>query len=188
MNDQYLIGRTKGPGQTPHEFTFLSPDHDQNLKVGEFTYHTDVNGQKPVIFSRIMARKPLRLYPDVFAADPTVSPDEMAALFGYEEQGHELFEMTASVIGYYDNLLGDFINPRLPPRNGRPIYLATDKELAQVLTKKPAHEEGAAHIGSWLSRESGHVPINIDVEAITSTHLAIIANTGGRTSLCPSQV
>lgn len=187
MNDQYLIGRTKGPGQTPHEFTFLSPDHDQNLKVGEFiTYHTDVNGQKRVIFSRITARKPLRLYPDVFAADPTVSPDEVAALFGYEEEGHELFEMTASVIGYYDKVLGDFINPRLPPRNGRPIYLATDEELAQVLTKKPAHEEGAAHIGSLLSRESGHVPINLDVEAITSTHLAIIASTGAGKSYLAS--
>jgi DNA helicase HerA-like ATPase len=47
-----------------------------------------------------------------------------------------------------------------------------------VLTKKDVGGVGAAHIGSLLSREIDQVPIVLDLRAITSTHLAIIANTG----------
>lgn len=187
MSEHRPIGRTKGPGQTPHEFTFVSPDPDQNLKVGEFiTYEANVNGQKRIVFSRITARQPLRLYPDTFAADPTIDPAHVAALVGYQQMDHELFELTATVIGYYDDILGDFINPRLPPRNGRPIYLAPDEALTQVLTKKEVKEVGSAHIGSLLSRGRTRVPITLDVAAITGTHLAVIASTGAGKSYLSS--
>lgn len=187
MSEHRPIGRTKGPGQTPHEFIFVSPDPDQNLKVGEFiTYKAAVDGQERIIFSRITSRQPLRLYPDTFAADPAIDPADVAALVGYRQMDHELFEITATVIGYYDNALGDFINPRLPPRNGRPIYLALDEALTQVLTKKRAKEVGSAHIGSLLSRGRGRVPINLDVTAITGTHLAVIASTGAGKSYLSS--
>lgn len=187
MSEHGPIGRAKGPGQTPHEFTFVSPDPDQNLKVGEFvTYKASVGGQERTIFSRITSRQPLRLYPDTFAADPAIDPADVATLVGYQQVGHELFELTATVIGYYDNSLGDFINPRLPPRNGRPIHLAPDETLAQVLTKKQTKEVGSAHIGSLLSRDRNRVPVNLDVAAITGTHLAVIASTGAGKSYLSS--
>ncbi|MFC2055679.1 ATP-binding protein, partial [Chloroflexota bacterium] len=179
MSEIRPIGLTKGPGETPHEFTFVSPDRDQSLKVGEFiTYHTEVDGAKRDILSRVTERRPLRLYPDAFLADPDINPDDVAAMVGYYQGGHELFELTASVIGYYEQKIGDFINPRLPPRIGRPLYLADDHELAKLLSKIGAGEIGSAHIGSLLSRGAGRVPISVDVAAITSTHLAIIASTG----------
>jgi len=179
MSEIRPIGLTKGPGETPHEFTFVSPDRDQSLKVGEFiTYRADVDGVERDILSRVTERRPLRLYPDAFLADPDINPDDVAALVGYHQGGHELFELTATVIGYYEQKIGDFINPRLPPRVGRPLYLADDHELAKLLSKREVGEIGSAHIGSLLSRGAGRVPINVDVAAITSTHLAIIANTG----------
>ena len=33
MNEQHPIGLTKGPGETPNEFTFVSPDRGQVLSV-----------------------------------------------------------------------------------------------------------------------------------------------------------
>lgn len=179
MSEIRPVGLTKGPGETPHEFTFVSPDRDQSLKIGEFiTYRTEVDGAERDILSRVTERRPLRLYPDAFLADPDINPDDVAALVGYHQSGHELFELTATVIGYYEQKIGDFINPRLPPRVGRPLYLADDHELAKLLSKREAGEIGSAHIGSLLSRGAGRVPISVDVAAITSTHLAIIANTG----------
>jgi hypothetical protein len=50
--------------------------------------------------------------------------------------------------------------------------------LAQVLSKRALDEVGAAHVGSLLSRPPGEVPVVLDLRAITSTHLAIIASTG----------
>ena len=179
MNEQHPIGLTKGPGETPHEFTFVSPDRGQVLKASEFVaYRAEIDGQERAILARVTNRCPLRLYPDTFLADPNINPDDVAALVGYHQRGHELFELTATVIGYYDETLGDFINPRLPPRTGRPIYLASDEELGRVLTKKRPGEVGAAHIGSLLSRDKDRVPVTLDLRPITSTHLAIIASTG----------
>ncbi|MDY7076383.1 MAG: ATP-binding protein, partial [Chloroflexota bacterium] len=105
-------------------------------------------------------------------------PAEVAAMIGYTGQDHELFEVGVVVLGYYDEALGDFINPRLPPRAGVPIYVAEDDMLAHVLSKRAMSEIGAAHVGSLLSRPVGEVPIAIDLRAVTSTHLAIIASTG----------
>ena len=173
------IGLTKGPGESQHEFTFVSPDRHDVLKVGEFILHRAViAGEEREVLSRVTARAPLRLYPDGFLAAPEIDPNNVAAVFGYGGTGHERFEMTAAVIGYYDELLGDFINPRIPPRTGRPLYLAPDDLLASVLSKVSTGGQGAAHIGSLLSRESGRVPLALDLRAVTSTHLAIIANTG----------
>jgi hypothetical protein len=39
------VGTTRGPGETPHEYTLITPDRDQAAKVGEFVYYeAAVNG------------------------------------------------------------------------------------------------------------------------------------------------
>jgi DNA helicase HerA-like ATPase len=173
------IGLTKGPGEFPHTFVFVSPDPEQALKIGEFvTYAAVVDGEQRAVLSRIDARRPLRLYPDAFLADPTIDPDRVAALVGFRQGSHELFELTATVIGYFDARLGDFVNPRLPPRTGRPVHLANHQELTRMLSKKRPGDIGAAEIGWLLSREEGQVPITLDLDSVTSTHMAIIASTG----------
>jgi DNA helicase HerA-like ATPase len=173
------IGTTKGPGESAHEYLFITPDRDQTVKSGEFVYYQAVvDSQSRRVLGRVTGRRPVRLFPDGFLADPDVSPAHVAAMVGYTGHDHELFEVSVAVLGYYDEMLGDFVNPRLPPRAGTPIYIADSTMLAQVLSKRAMDQIGAAHVGSLLSRPPGQVPIAIDLRAITSTHLAIIASTG----------
>jgi DNA helicase HerA-like ATPase len=173
------IGVTKGPGETVHEYVLITPDREGIAKAGEFVYYeTPVGGEFRRVLGRVTGRRPVRLFPDGFLGDPDVPPAEVAAMIGYAEREHELFEVTVTVLGYYDEVLGDFVNPRLPPRAGVPIYVADDAMLADVLSKRAAGETGAAHVGSLLSRPAGEVPIAVDLRAVTSTHLAIIASTG----------
>lgn len=173
------IGTTKGPGETPHEYTFITPDRAQTAKSGEFVYYqTTVDGQPRRVLGRITGRQPIRLFPDSFLADPAAPPAEVAAMIGYAGHDHELFEIGVGILGYYDESLGDFINPRLPPRAGTPIYIADDAMLACLLSKRASGQTGAAHIGSLLSRPVDAAPIAVDLRAVTSTHLAIIASTG----------
>lgn len=173
------IGITKGPGETAHEFTFITPDREQTVKSGEFVYYeTTVDGQGRQVLGRVMRRQTVRLFPDGFLADPQVPPGAVAAMLGYAPQEPELFEVTAAILGYHDPVLHDFVNPRLPPRPGHPIYIASDELLRSVLNRRVEGQVGAAHIGSLLSRSTGAVPVVLDAGAITSTHLAIIASTG----------
>jgi uncharacterized protein len=179
MSDNRPVGLTKGPGEAPHDFTFVSPDRERCLKIGEYIiYEANVDGADRQVLSRIIERRPLRQYPDAFLADPAIGPNQVAALVGFERQEHELFELTATVIGYYDDEIADFINPRLPPREGNLIYLASDELLTRLLSRKQPGQTGSAHVGSLLSREAGRVPVVTDVAALVSTHTAIIASTG----------
>lgn len=181
MSDSQPVGTTKGPGQAPHDFTFVNPDSAQTLRTGQYVaYEAQVDGQERRILARVTERYPLRLFPDSFMASPAIGPDFIAQMIGYDRESgdHELFQITATILGYYDPVLQDFINPRLPPRTGRPVYLAGVEELKSVLSTKKPGDIGSAHIGSLLSRERDAVPVTVDVQAFTSTHLAIIASTG----------
>jgi len=179
VQDTLCVGTAKGPGETPHEYTFVTPDTDQAVKNGEFVYYeAPADGGMRQIVGRVTQRRPIRLYPDAFMADPRVPPALVAGMLGYDAGEHELFEISVRILGYYDAKLGDFVNPRLPPRSGWPIYLCSDALLSQILSKGRMNERGGAHVGSLLSRRPDAVPIVIDAGAFTSTHLAIIAGTG----------
>lgn len=173
------LGSVKGPGDTENAFTLIAPDPQQIARHGEFVYYmARVEGEERRILGRVTQRRSVRALPDSFMANPGVPPAEIAALFGYEGGDNELFELTISVIGYHDAAMGDFINPRVPPANGSPVYLADDEWLSQVLGRRRKGERGAACLGSLLSRSPDAVPVTLDVTAFTSTHLAIIAGTG----------
>ncbi len=177
MDRDLPIGITQGPGETPHEFLFVTRDPEQRVKYGEFVYYLSaVEGEERPILGRVSQRAPVQLYPDAFLADPGVPPTEVARLLGYEHE-HELFRIAVTILGYYDERLG-FVNPRIPPPTGAPIYVAPDEMLRRVLCKLIPEERGAVHIGSLLSRAPGRVPIVLDARGFTSTHLAIIASTG----------
>mgnify|MGYP005843136701 CR=1 FL=1 len=172
------IGTTKGPGEAPHEYTFVAPDPEQRVKYGEFVYYeAAIDGHARRILGRVTRRVPLRLYPDTFMADPAVPPQAVAELLGFDRGAHDLFEISATVLGYHDPAMG-FVNPRVPPRSGAPIYIAPDAMLAEVLCRSRPGEQGGVHIGSLLSRPTDAVPVTLDARGFTSTHLAIIASTG----------
>ncbi|HEU0028637.1 MAG TPA: ATP-binding protein, partial [Ktedonobacterales bacterium] len=188
------IGITKGPGETIHEYTFISRDESRLLKNGEYVYYLldgegGWDGREPRrVLGRILRREPVQLFPDTFLSEPGVSPSEVAALVGYDQRASDLFELSVAIMGYYDQLLGSFVNPWIPPSSGTPIYLADDAWLSTALSRKAPGAAGSAHIGSLLTRPAEAVPVVFDVRDLVSTHLAIIASTGAGKSYLASVI
>ena len=204
------VGITKGPGETIHEYTFISRDEGRLLKNGEYVYYeldaaVDAgaparpggNGARPFstvpneprrVLGRILNRVPVQLYPDTFLSEPEVAPAQVAALVGYDARASDLFELHVAIIGYYDADFGTFVNPWIPPSSGTPIYLAGDELLAGILSRKRAAALGSATIGSLLTRAPDAVPVVLDVKDLVSTHLAIIASTGSGKSYLASVI
>lgn len=182
-----ILGRVKAPGIKPHTFLFVAPDSDQQLKLGEFIiYPVSIDGFEEPVLSRIVERQPLRLYPDSFLASPEIDPNLVAQTLGYSGSRSEVFELTAEIIGYYDEGMRDFINPRVSPRVGTPIFIAPNAYLSNVLSRVKSDTIGGANVGWLSSRSQNEVPIAIDVNAAVSTHLAIIASTGAGKSYTAS--
>lgn len=186
------VGITKGPGETIHDYTFISRDEQRLLKNGEYVYYELESGASDgaarSVLGRILRRDPVQLFPDTFLAEPGVAPAEVAALVGYDQSASDLFELSVAIMGYYDTGLGSFVNPWIPPSSGTPIYLADDAWLTSVLSRKQAHTPGSALIGSLLTRPDGAAPVVLDVKDLVSTHLAIIASTGAGKSYLASVI
>jgi hypothetical protein len=192
------VGITKGPGETTHEYTFVSRDDTQVLKNGEYVYYELADPEQPDLNShtspvrrvlgRVMKRVPLQLYPDTFLGEPEISPTEVAAMVGYNAHTNELFELHVAIMGYYDPSTGSFINPWIPPQSGKKIFLADDMMLAHILSRKQDKQPGSATIGSLLTRSPAAVPIVLSVKDMVSTHLAIIASTGAGKSYLASVI
>src|SRR6266446_1481867 len=197
------VGITKGPGETTHEYTFVSREDEQVLKNGEYVYYelsesgddglseTWEPSQRAFsrrVLGRIIKRVPLQLYPDTFLAEPEISPTEVAAMVGYDARANELFELHVAIMGYYEEATGSFINPWIPPQSGKQIYLTDDEMLTRILSRKQASQPGSATIGSLLTRAHSAVPIVLSVKDFVSTHLAIIASTGAGKSYLASVI
>src|SRR5579859_1943021 len=194
------VGITKGPGETTHEYTFVSRDDEQVLKNGEYVYYElsdpreaepGLNGNTALsrrVLGRIIKRVPLQLYPDTFLAEPEISPAQVAAMVGYDSLTNELFELHVAIMGYYEQATGSFINPWIPPQSGKQIFLAGDDMLASILSRRQAGQNGSATIGSLLTRSPGAVPVVLSVKDLVSTHLAIIASTGAGKSYLASVI
>ena len=185
------VGITKGPGETTHEFTFVSRDDAQELKNGEYVYYelADPDGvlaESRRVLGRILKRVPLQLYPDTFLAEPEIAPSEVAAMVGFDSHANELFELHVAIMGYYDSVSSSFINPWIPPQSGKQIFLADHEMLTNILSRKRAGENGSATIGSLLTRAPNAVPVVLSVKDVVSTHLAIIASTGAGKSYLAS--
>ncbi len=179
MNTQdQLTGTVKGPGERPHEYLFITTDN-KHARIGEFVYYAAEDGEdERRILGTITSRSLVRNLPDAFLSDPNTPPSVVSSLIGLETDGCELYEITVETIGYFDQMMGDFVNPRIPPEAGAPIFLASSETLAGVLSARHAGEHGSAHVGSLLTRAAGEVPLVLSVRETVSTHLAILASTG----------
>src|SRR5437879_5725185 len=195
------VGITKGPGESTHEYTFVSRDDAQELKNGEYVYYElsepDESGLTRLaaasaftrrVLGRIIKRVPLKLYPDTFLAEPEISPAQVAAMVGYDARANELFELHVAIMGYYEQATGSFINPWIPPQSGKQIFLADDDMLSGILSRRRAGQNGSAIIGSLLTRPPGAVPVVLSVKDLVSTQLAIIASTGAGKSYLASVI
>ena len=173
-----LTGTVKGPGELPHEYLFITTDNVQ-ARIGEFVYYrAQDGGTERQIVGHITNRCLVRKLPDSFLADPTTPPAMVSALIGLTSEGGELYEITVETVGYFSTKLSDFVNPRIPPNPGDPVFLASSATLSAMLSPKQQTQAGSAHIGSLLTREAGAVPVVLSVKDVVSTHLAILASTG----------
>jgi DNA helicase HerA-like ATPase len=175
---EILIGTVKGPGENPHEFTFITTDNT-GTRIGEFVYYHTSDGENELrIVGTITERRLVRNLPDSFLADPNTPPALVSSLIGVGAEGLEIYEIYVETIGFFSELIGDFINPRIPPTPGQQVFLASNRMLAKMLSPKQRGEEGAAHIGSLLTRKRDEVPVVLSVKDVVSTHLAVLASTG----------
>jgi DNA helicase HerA-like ATPase len=173
-----LTGTVKGPGERPHEYLFITADHVR-ARIGEFVYYTARDGsEQRRIIGNVTERRLVRNLPDTFLSDPETPPSVVSSLIGLDGEGCELYEITVETIGYFHAKLGDFVNPRIPPRPGDPVFLASSETLSDCLSPRHAGETGSAHVGSLLTREAGEVPVVLSIKDVVSTHLAILASTG----------
>lgn len=187
--EEILTGTVKGPGDNPHEFTFITTDNVQT-RIGEYVYYHAQSGDDDrgdlQIIGTITERRLVRNLPDSFLADPNTPPALVSSLIGLTEEGAEIYEIVVETIGFFSDALGDFINPRIPPMPGQPVYLASNEMLARMLSPKQKGEYGGAHIGSLLTRKRDEVPVVLSVKDVVSTHLAILASTGAGKSYAAS--
>ncbi|HKQ90183.1 MAG TPA: ATP-binding protein [Blastocatellia bacterium] len=175
---EILIGTVKGPGENPHEFTFITTDNT-GTRIGEFVYYHASDGENELrIVGTITERRLVRNLPDSFLADPNTPPSLVSSLIGVGAEGLEIYEIYVETIGFFSELIGDFINPRIPPTPGQQVFLASNRMLTKMLSPKQRGEEGAAHIGSLLTRKRDEVPVVLSVKDVVSTHLAVLASTG----------
>lgn len=113
MQQAHCIGTVKGPGETPHEFTFIAPDPERRVNMANlFTIWPMSMAKNAKSWGVLRRAISVKLFPDSFMADPAVPPNEIAALLGYDSDANELFEITVAVLGYHSRAMGDFINPR----------------------------------------------------------------------------
>lgn len=178
---EVYIGTVKGPGELPNDYLFITTDNE-HARIGEFVSY-EASGKE--ILGIVTSRRLSRSLPDGLLADPSTPPQVLGELLGLEG-GCELYEVNVSTIGYFDDKLRDFINPRIPPLVGQSVLLASDETLERVLSPCRLGEIGGAHIGSLLTRAEGRVPIVLSVKDIVSTHLAILASTGAGKSYTAS--
>ncbi|MDK2782114.1 MAG: hypothetical protein PWR13_1142 [Archaeoglobi archaeon] len=166
-----IIGVVRGIGENPNEFEFITPDVSK-MSIGDFVT-LEHDGME--IISRINECRPLTDYPPVMYSNPEIPPSRIAEILGDEEK--ELYVVRATILGYFDEESGEFVNPRIIPRQGSQVKYASEELLKKCLNRKTSGR-GIAHIGYMLTRRDVRVPIYLDVSAIASEHMCILASTG----------
>ncbi|MER3404731.1 MAG: hypothetical protein C4289_05845 [Chloroflexota bacterium] len=160
------VGTAKGPGQSPHEYTFITPDRGMRVKQGEFVYYElAYSGETLQVIGRVSGRRQVRLYPDTFMADPEVPPGQVAAVLGFDSAEYELFEVTVTVMGYYD--------ARLKPRAG------TEPEVARYVFSRKEDEPfyralmTTAGLAAEGARENGRAAYTVAVGCTGGRHRSV---------------
>ncbi|MCZ7393942.1 MAG: ATP-binding protein [Candidatus Methanoperedens sp.] len=149
-------------------FTFISCER---LPKGMFVSYTDT-GKK--ILCRVKHGEPRNQYPEEFLTDMKIEAEEISRFYGFDPQDFKYYSYSASVIGYFDNAMGEFINPRTNPACGVKIEQAGDDVLKDV-NKVQKGTSGSAFMGTILGSNTDMV---LSVRDIVSQHLSVIASTG----------
>jgi DNA helicase HerA-like ATPase len=184
-----VVGTVEKPGESADEFAFIAPN-EVEVRTGEFVvYETTVEGNARDVLARVTNTEQERGLPGEFLADPVVDPDAIAGALGVPSGDVEIDRVTARVVGYFDDDMETFANPRSLPDPGSRVSLANDAFLEAVLPSADWESEaGTAHVGWLLNRETRAANLFLPVDSFAATHLAILASTGSGKSYTASVV
>ncbi|KAF5419326.1 MAG: DNA double-strand break repair helicase HerA [Candidatus Methanogaster sp.] len=149
-------------------FTFITREH---LKTWEFI-HYQTNRQQ--ILCRVAETEPLTEYPVEFLLDTAIAPADVAEFCGFDPDEFKYFITNGVVIGYFDQSLGEFINPRMNPAAGTVIHRSAAEQLREI-NKAQVGGIGSATIGTISGTD---FEVVLSVKDVVSQHLSVIAATG----------
>ncbi len=149
-------------------FTFISSERIPN---GMFVSYND-SGKK--ILCRVKHGEPTKQYPQEFLMDNELDADEISGFYGLDPQDFKYYSYSAVVVGYFDAVMGEFVNPRTNPACGVKIGRAGENVLKDI-SKVKAGVSGSALVGNILGEEVG---VALSVRDIVSQHVSVIASTG----------
>src|SRR5659263_773925 len=87
-------------------FSFIS---GERLPGGMFACYL---ADERKILCRVKHGEPLKQYPQEFLLDMELSPDEVSLFYGLDPRDFKYYSYSASVVGYFDASMGEFVNPR----------------------------------------------------------------------------
>lgn len=154
------LGITVGEARTD-EFSFIVVD-EERTRIGEFVSFDTKDG---IVVGMI---KKLSSSSSVF--DISLDDPELAMKISMiEGTKHTIMKGWASILGLLDE--GGLRSLRTPPPQGLSIVKASEEVLSRIFKK----DYSSVKIGNFITRDE---PVYVDVNAIISRHLAVIAITG----------
>jgi hypothetical protein len=147
----------------------------RKFKAGDFVAYRDrwVDARHPVL-CRVRYAQSFKPIPDELIEDTGIDPKAILEFGGLDPEDYGKYLITASVVGYFNEALGEFKHPRAMPDCGETIFEAEAGALKHV-SKLEDGQPGSATVGTVLGTE---VPVVLNVRDLVSQHLCVIASTG----------
>ncbi|PXF57214.1 MAG: hypothetical protein C4B59_15655 [Candidatus Methanogaster sp.] len=124
--------------------------------------------------------RPIQFEVDVSFHHPSITPSDVAEFCGFDPDEFKYFMTKGVVIGYFDESLGDFINPRMNPAAGTVIHRSAAEQLREI-NKAQSGEIGSTTIGTIAGTD---FEVVLSVKDVVSQHLSVIAATGAGKITC----
>lgn len=166
-----LIGNTGDPNNLK-----IALDNSFSAKRGEFIRikHKERQNEEEIdVLGRIVSISRSNI---LYNSDMGEGLNQLEVLPGAQITGENLYG-TIELVGYKDPLTGEIKIPRRPLNPGIKVY-GVDYEFLSRFYE--FNEETSIHIGNLVGYERGDniVPVYMDVNALATEHLAVLAMTG----------
>lgn len=144
----------------------------ERLRRGSFVYYNDSKINKSIL-CRVESSETVEKIPSEFLS-PSLDSVAAAEKAGFDLEDIGKFLVEAKIIGYFDRDLNEFVNPKISPISGAPVFRAK-KEILNQINKRKDGEDNSLTIGSIVNSDTNLV---LDVSNIVSTHVSVLASTG----------
>ncbi|PTD94674.1 ATPase [archaeon SCG-AAA382B04] len=145
---------------------------EERIARGSFVFYNDSELNRKIL-CRIKESETIEKIPTEFLT-ASFESREAAKRVGFDLEDIGKFRVHAKIVGYFDEELNEFINPKVSPISGTPVFEADSSILSQINKKKDGYDNSAT-IGKIINSDTKVV---LDVSDIVSTHLSVLASTG----------